>query len=250
MKIQFIRHATLILYFHHKKILVDPVLSLKGTMPPIENVPNHNSNPLVELSIPVESVIDCDAVILTHTHKDHFDDLAAKLLVKNIPVFCQPEDEKKLKQLGFMNVIQVIGSLSWEGVKIDRTEGKHGHGMIAVKMSPVSGFIISAPDEPIVYLMGDTVWCRQTKKAFLKYAPDIAISNCGSAQFHIGKAITMNAQDILSVCNKFPDVKVVAVHMEAWNHCRLSRKTLRDFTVNHHIDQRVFVPADGEMLIF
>ncbi len=250
MRIHFIRHATMILYFSNKKILVDPMLSPRNTMSAVKNVPNENDNPLYDLPVSLESLLDCDAVLVTHTHRDHFDDMAAKLIPKTLPVLCQPEDEAKFIELGFTCVIPVKDYFEWENIKINRTKGRHGHGVIAAKMAPVSGFVISASDEPVVYLTGDTVWCSCTKKAMEKYQPEIVISFCGEARFAYGKAITMNAQDILTICKKSPKTKVVAVHMDAWNHCRLTRSNLRDFLENHNISDHVFVPEDGESLSF
>ncbi len=250
MNIQLIRHATLIISFKNKKILVDPLLSPKGSITAIENVPNKENNPLVDLPVSIDSILDCDAVLVTHTHRDHFDDLAARLIPKNLPIFCQPEDENKLCELGFLNVLPVCDFLIWDDIKITRTGGKHGHGALALKMAPVSGFIISANGEPSTYIMGDTVWCSCVKKAILKHQPAIAISFCGEARFSQGKAITMNAGDIHSICSNFPSLKVISVHMEAWNHCRLSRKSLQDFVNANKIEKQVYIPADGESLNF
>lgn len=250
MRIQFIRHATHILIFHNKKILVDPMLNPRGSLPAIENVPNTNNNPLIDLPMPIESIINCDAILVTHTHSDHFNNITAQLLPKQIPIFCQPEDEAIIKEFGFIHVNPVKDFLEWEDIKINRTQGKHGHGAIALKMAPVSGYIISAPNEPRTYLMGDTVWCSYTKNAIKKFLPEILISYCGEARFSKGKPITMNAQDILSVCKEVPGGKVVAVHMEAWNHCRLTRKTLREFTISHEIARQVLIPADGDIIDF
>ncbi len=250
MKIHLIRHATLILHLNNKKILVDPMLSPKGTISAIENVPDTSSNPLVDLPIPIDSIVDCDAVLITHTHRDHFDDIAAKSISKEIPVLCQPDDEEKIKEYGFINVIPIKKSFEWDGFKFDRTNGRHGHGVIALKMAPVSGFVISAIGEPTLYLTGDTVWCSCVEKAISKYHPEVIISYCGEAKFSYGKPITMNSQDILSICKKTPHAKVVAVHMESWNHCRLSRKALHDFTIDNNLDRMVSIPSDGELLEF
>ncbi|KNY24886.1 MBL fold metallo-hydrolase [Pseudobacteroides cellulosolvens] len=250
MKIHFIRHATMILHFKSKKILVDPMLSSKNTLSAVENVPNQNDNPLNDLPVSLDSLMDCDAVLVTHTHRDHFDDMAANLIQKSLPVLCQPEDEAKFKELGFTSVIPVTDHFEWENIKIIRTKGRHGHGAIAVKMAPVSGYVISAPDEPVVYLSGDTVWYSCTKKVMEKYQPEIVISFCGEARFAYGKAITMDAQDILSICKISPKAKVVAVHMDAWNHCRLTRSNLRNFLESNNISDQVFVPQDGEVLSF
>ena len=152
MKIQLIRHATLIISVNNKRILVDPMLSEAGSMAPIKKVPNQNYNPLVELPISIDNITNCDAVLVTHTHRDHFDEAAAKLLPKNIPIFCQPEDEIKLQSYGFSDVHPIKDTYIWNNIRFDRTKGKHGHGVIAMKMAPVSGFVVSSQGEPSVYI--------------------------------------------------------------------------------------------------
>ncbi len=250
MKIQSIRHATLILEINNKKILVDPILGPKGSMTAIPGVPNTNLNPLVDLPLPVDSIIDCDSVIITHTHRDHFDEAAEKLLPKSLPILCQPEDCDQLVKLGFSDVKPVENSLEWSNITFTRTKGRHGYGIIAGRMGHVSGFVISSPGEPCTYITGDTVWYNCVEKALKKFNPDIAICFCGEARFKLGKAITMGAQDILEVHNTCPSTKIVAVHMEAWNHCRLSRKALTDFTIENNIEKHVYIPQDGEVLHF
>lgn len=250
MKIQLIRHATLIMSINNKRILIDPMLSEASSMAPIPDVPNQNNNPLVELPIDISNIINCDAVLLTHTHRDHFDEAAAKLLPKNIPMFCQPEDETNLLSYGFTNLHPIHDSYTWNNIIFYRTGGKHGHGLIAKKMAPVSGFIISVSGEPSVYIAGDTVLCREVEKSIEKYNPNIIICNCGAAQFRFGRPITMTSRDLYKLRCKFEKIKIVAVHMEAWNHCRLSRKDLRNYLTSKNIEANVFVPEDGEMLSF
>lgn len=229
MKIQLIRHATLIISLNNKRILVDPMLSEAGSMSPIKNVPNQNYNPLVELPINIDSITNCDAILVTHTHRDHFDEAAAKLLPKNIPIFCQPEDKIKLQSCGFTDVHPISTSHIWNNIRFDRTKGKHGHGIIALKMAPVSGFVISFQEEPSVYISGDTVWCKEIEKTIEKFTPQIVICNCGGAQFSFGKPITMTNIDIHELCRRYANIKIVTVHMESWNHCRLSREELKAY---------------------
>lgn len=250
MKIQTIRHATLIIHLNNKKILVDPMLSPIGSMPPIPDVPNKNLNPLVDLPTNVDSIINCDAILITHTHRDHFDDVAASLLSKNIPVFCQPEDEDKIRSLGFVNVSPIHNSTTWNNITFTRTNGKHGHNELAEQMGPVSGFVISSAGEPSIYIAGDTVWCDEVEKSIEKYKPELIVCNCGAAQFSYGEPITMTAQDIHKLCDKYPNAKVIAVHMEAWNHCRLSREDLKHYIDAHDIKNSIFIPKDGELLSF
>jgi hypothetical protein len=45
-----------------------------------------------------------------------------------------------------------------------------------------------------------------------------------------------------------PDAKILAIHMEALNHCGLSRTGLRDFAAAKGFGERLYIPADGEVL--
>ena len=92
MKIQLLRHATLVLSFNTSKIMVDPMLSPAGTMDPITQTPNQQRNPTVELLIDsrelVQLIDTLDAVLVTHTHMDHWDQMAVELLPKELKIFC------------------------------------------------------------------------------------------------------------------------------------------------------------------
>ncbi|HEX2947919.1 MAG TPA: MBL fold metallo-hydrolase [Clostridia bacterium] len=248
MQIRHIRHATFILEFNGKKILIDPMLGEKGSMAPIPNVPNKEGNPTAELKTPLETILAFDAVIITHIHRDHFDEAAIELLPKDRPVFCQPEDEKTLKGIGFQKVNAIPENAEWEGISFTRTGGRHGHGTTALKLAPVSGFVLAAPGEQVIYITGDSVYCSCVVETLDRFKPGVVVCNCGEARFRYGRPITMNAQDVLAVCNKLPEARVVCVHMEAWNHCRLTRKALSNFADNSGIKSRVYIPDDGEIL--
>lgn len=93
MRIRFIRNATLVVEVGGRSILVDPMLGPVGAMDP---VPNAVPNAAAERRIPlVDPPLDgaelerlargIDAVLVTHTHRDHWDGRARELLPKDIP---------------------------------------------------------------------------------------------------------------------------------------------------------------------
>jgi len=129
-----------------------------------------------------------------------------------------------------------------------RTNGEHGRGTIGEKMGPVSGFVIRAPGEPSVYLAGDTVWCPAVAHALAVERPDVVVLNAGAAQFLTGGPITMDVPDVRAVLDAAPRARVVAVHFETINHCRLSRAALRNALADAGLAGRVAIPADGEVL--
>jgi L-ascorbate metabolism protein UlaG (beta-lactamase superfamily) len=247
MRLRLIRHATLVVEFAGHSLLVDPMLDAVGERPPIQNSPNPRNNPLVPLPMePQEFLSNTEAVLVTHTHADHWDTSAEKLLPKNIPLFGQPEDEAKFQAAGFTTVRAIQKSLPWNEIIISRTGGQHGTGEIAKMLAPVSGFVLKADNEPTLYIAGDTIWCSAVQDALDAYEPDVIVLNAGGARFLEGNPITMSASDVITVCRRAPKAKIVAVHMEAINHCLLTRDGLAFEVEAARVAERVRIPADGE----
>ncbi|MFC0216495.1 MBL fold metallo-hydrolase [Paenibacillus chartarius] len=253
MQIQLIRHATLQIQYAGRTLLVDPMLGSPGAMAPVPDTPDTRANPLVPLPVPVETLLEPDAVLLTHMHRDHWDEAAERLLPRHIPIFCQPEDEERLTAQGFRHVQSVTAPVAWAGIRIVRTGGRHGRGLLGRSLGPVSGYVLepeTAGEEPTLYAAGDTVWCREVRALLERFRPDVTVVYAGAAKFRSGGAVTMAGRDIAALCKASvnPHMNVIAAHMEAWNHCRLSRRQLLDFVALHDLQHRVSVPADGETL--
>ena len=249
MQLQLIRHATLLIEYADMRLLVDPMLSDAGAMPPIENSPQPRPNPLVPLPCPATDVVSgVQAVLVTHTHRDHWDDAAIQYVPKDLPLFCQPEDLPKMEAVHFVNAAPVHHAKDWSKICITRTGGQHGRGEIARKMAPVSGYVLQHAGEPTLYIAGDTIWCNEVAEAISQFKPDVIVVNAGAARFLQGDPITMTAEDVIHVCRKAPHAKVVAVHMEAINHCLLTRRELAHAT--REVKVKVMIPDDGEMISF
>jgi L-ascorbate metabolism protein UlaG (beta-lactamase superfamily) len=242
-----VRHATLVLEYGGRHLLVDPMLGDEGTAPPIEDSPDQRNNPLVPLPFPAaELVANVDAVLVTHLHKDHLDEAAEAALDKSLPLACQPEDAEELRERGFTDVRPVGAEIDLLGISVARTGGQHGTGEIAEAMAPVSGFVLSAPSEPTLYIAGDTIWCDDVSDALSAHAPAVVVVNAGGARFNFGDPITMTPADVLAVAGATPETtNVVAVHMDAINHCVDTRSALRAAGS----EPRILVPEDGEPLV-
>jgi L-ascorbate metabolism protein UlaG (beta-lactamase superfamily) len=247
MKLRLIRHATLFVEYNGQKILVDPMLDDAGARPAIENSPNPRNNPLVALPMPASEVIDgVTAMFVTHTHSDHWDATAAKLLPKSITFFGQPEDEAKFRSQGFENVQSIRDPIHWKGIEIARTGGQHGTGEIGKAMAPVSGYVLQAAGQPTLYIAGDTIWCSDVENALRDYKPSVIVLNTGAAQFLEGDPITMIADDVIKTCQSAPNSQIVAVHMEAINHCLLTRADLAFQLEAARVIQQAAIPQDGD----
>ncbi|HJU47355.1 MAG TPA: MBL fold metallo-hydrolase [Gaiellaceae bacterium] len=236
MRLTLVRHATLILELEGRRILVEPMLDDAGEREPVEDTPRQRRNPLVPLPFPAEEVVrGLDAVIVTHLHEDHFDETGARLVPRDVPVFCQPEDEERLTEIG-LDARPVEGELEWEGLRILRTGGRHGaEEEVARALAPVSGFVLGG-----LYIAGDTVWCREVEEAIERHRPQVAVVNASGARFLESGPLVMTAAEVREVVARVP--KVVVVHLEAINHCLESREEIRAAV------PEALVPEDGETL--
>lgn len=247
MQIQLIRHATLLIEYANMRLLLDPMLSDAGAMDPIQNSPQPRNNPLVPLPCTAEQLLDgVQAVLVTHTHRDHWDDAAIQLVPKDLPLFCQPEDLGKMEATYFVNAAPVHDERHWSKICITRTGGQHGTREIGKAMAPVSGYVLQNENEPTLYIAGDTVWCPEVAHAIQKFQPEVIVVNAGGARFLEGDPITMTPDDVIHICRAALKAKVIAVHMEAINHCLVTRAELeRDIK---KAGMQVEIPEDGEVL--
>jgi L-ascorbate metabolism protein UlaG (beta-lactamase superfamily) len=254
MKLHHLRNATLVIETQEKFILVDPMLGKKGSGLPFTLFRfKPRKNPLVDLPSNSDSVLEkVTHCLITHLHPDHLDkDAEAFLKEKNIPVICSKNDEKTLRKRG-LNIAKSIDfwkEYNFLGGKIIGIPAIHGYGFIAKPMGNVMGFYVELPNEKSIYISADTVYTQHVDRVLRELKPDISVLACGSAQLDFGKPLLMTMDDILKFIKNAPG-KVFANHLEALNHCPTTRIQLRNELKNHQLLEKVFVPEDGESVVF
>jgi L-ascorbate metabolism protein UlaG (beta-lactamase superfamily) len=246
MRLWLLRHATLQVQACGLRLMVDPQLDPAGARPAVAGTARPRRNPLVDLPEPAAvAVRGLDAVIVTHLHQDHLDPTAIELLPRDVPVLCQPGDADALRAHGFTDVRPVAESARLGSLHVTRTSGCHGTGEIGRRMGAVSGFVLACPGEPTLYVAGDTILCDEVRAALDAHDPDVTVVNAGAARFEEGDPITMDADDVVGVARHAPRTRVVAVHMEAVNHCELTRADLHQRVHDERLHGRVTIPEDG-----
>jgi len=249
--VRLLRHATLVIEINTKKILVDPMLSPKDHLDPVQNCGNQVRFPMVGLPLTDSGLSrlleDTDAIAVTHLHRDHWDSTAQQIIPRNKPVFCQPADGDKIKEAGFEKIVPVESTVEWEGISIHRTNGQHGTGEIGKAMGKVSGFVF-IHNQQRIYVAGDTIWCADVEEALNQYKPGTIVLNTGGAKFLTGEPITMTPEDVARVYEKSSGARIIAVHMDTVNHCFIKRADLLSSLRLKGIEGSVQVPADGEII--
>ena len=246
MHLRLIRNATLRLEVGGRQLLVDPMLDPAGARPPVEDSDNDRRNPLVELPEPAEVVVEgVDAALVTHLHQDHFDATAAELLPKDLPLLCQPEDVERLRAHGFTDLRPVEDSVGLDGITVTRTPARHGSGETAEALAPVSGFLIRDASGRTLYVAGDTVLYEAVERVLDEHHPDVIVVNASGARFAGGDPIVMDTEDVVAVARRAPDARIVAVHLDAINHCVQTRADLHQCLHHEGLAERVTVPEDG-----
>lgn len=258
VKFQQIRNATIKVDYAGTTFLIDPMLAKKGAYPGFAGTYNSQlRNPLVELPMPLADVMKADAIIVTHTHLDHWDDAAKQSLPKNLPLFAQNEaDAQSIRKDGFTDVRVLGKDTVFKGTRLRITAGQHGSDQaMAVAgevLGKVMGVVFQRQGYKTVYVAGDTVWNAQVEAAIQQYQPEVIVLNTGYARIQgLDGSIIMGKEDLYRAYQAAPRATVIGSHMDSVNHGMQNRKDLHDFIKEKAMDpKRVLVPADGESYVF
>ncbi len=270
----FMRNATARLDYAGRTFLLDPMLSPKGALPSFAGIA---PNPTVELPMPVRDILlGIDGVIVGHMHPDHFDAAAGAALPKAIPILTpansaaidptRPSETTssfaaQLGAYGFTNVATIgDAGTTFLGVTVFKEFGAHGTGIAGELLGGINGIVLKADGHPTIYWTGDTILDEEGRiEAILaEHRPDIVIAHTGGALIKAlsSDPILMDERQALALFRAAarynPKVRIVAVHMNALDHCFTTRETLGKAisALPADLRARITLPRDGERLDF
>ncbi|BDY05484.1 MBL fold metallo-hydrolase [Ferrimonas sp. YFM] len=261
MRIHHLRSATFVIESGERFILIDPMLSAKGALPPFSVMRfRAQKNPTVDLPSNAQAILaKVTHALITHSqtfgfkplqHSDHLDAPGEAFLTQgNIPVATPAKDKAYLEKYG-INVEQGVGdwqTVDFAGGKLTAVPAQHGHGWIHTMMANGCGFVLELPGEPSIYISGDTVLTDEVKRALKELKPEITVVAAGQAQVDMGQPLLMPTDEVMEFIRLSPG-RVVANHMEALNHCPVDRPMLRRALESQGLSHKVLIPEDGEVL--
>jgi L-ascorbate metabolism protein UlaG (beta-lactamase superfamily) len=247
MRVQLIRSATVKIAAGGATLLVDPYLAPQhggktyaGTL----------TSPLVGLPMALDELLaDVDAVFVSHLHSDHFDAEAQRRLPKHLPLLCPAPIAERIRAFGFSDVTAIGEELAWRGWTITLTGGLHGPDAVLEAMGDVNGFVIHAPGEPVLYWVGDSIWCAPVAAAISRHEPDIVVVHACGAEWRGVGPLVMDEPQVEAVLRGAPQATVVATHLDVVDHATVSRADLeRHFVPLPQLAERLRIPADGEVI--
>ena len=254
---QHIRNATAKIEMAGSTFLVDPYLAPKGSYAGFEGTINSQKrNPLIDMKEPVEKVLEgVDAVIVTHTHADHWDEYAQKVLPKTLPIFVQNAgDAQIIRSQGFKDVRVVGKNTEFNKVKLSKTGGQHGTDQmyaipqLAELAGEAMGVVMQADGEKTLYIVGDTIWNEEVDFALNRYKPEVIVMNTGYAQLQgFSDGIIMGKADVAKARQVAPKADIITVHMDAVNHAAVTSDEMRKFVKENKLS-KVAVPKESEVL--
>ncbi|MEN9492395.1 MAG: hypothetical protein RJA63_2844 [Pseudomonadota bacterium] len=257
MKITQIRNATVMIETEHCRVLVDPMLASRGALPSLRYwTGQRRRNPIVPLPDGADArLATATHALITHCRKGHFDHLDRAgvrwLRDRALPVLCMPDDAQYLQARGLsVHVLNEGAATLAIGACIQAIPCLHGKGLIGKLMAHGHGYVIDWPNEPRLYIAGDTVLTDHVLGT-VESLPDnaVVILPAGGAAMDLGGELIMDGEQALRAAAAGRG-RFILNHLEALDHYPTERSTLREETRRLGLAERVWVPEDGETLVF
>jgi len=233
--VYFIGNATVLIRFGGLTILTDPAFLHKG-----EHVDlGHGiwARREVEPACQIADLPPVDLVVLSHYHGDHFDDVAAQELDKNLPIVSTADAVDKLSALGFERGYPLE---TWESLAVRKGDasvtitampGKHATDeAVNELLMPVNGHMLdfSRNDDRLyrLYITGDTMLVDSLEEIPRRYPGiDLGLIHTGGTTFLV-TVVTMTGEQAVQAVEITRPHTAIPIH---YNDFSVFRSGLEDF---------------------
>lgn len=196
-----------------------------------------------------------DVVLLSHDeHPDNLDQAGRRLLTAVDRVISTPAAARRIPG--------VVGLAPWAESRVEGPDGDivtitavpahHGPAELDPILGEVSGFLLSAPGFPTVYVSGDNERVENVVELARRVELiDLAVVFAGAPQLPqlTGSTVLgLTASGVLDVAELLPEAMLAVVHTEGWSHFTESRDDVERLVSARGLNGRVCVPAPGTRL--
>ena len=231
MKVTSLGTASVLIDYAGLRLLTDPVLDPAGatySMAPA-GVPERwfASTKLEKPPLTAAELGHVDAVLLSHDHhRDNLDAAGRAYLLSDAvdAVLTTPAGERRLRRHRSAVTGLRAGQTTTLGpVTVTAVTAQHGPRIVP-QTAQVTGFHLTAPGEPSVWISGDTVLTPALRAALAGLAGvDVAIVNAGGVRFPsaplVSRAVfTFTPAQFVEACRLVDPGVIVPVHRAGWTH--------------------------------
>ncbi|GAA4478347.1 MBL fold metallo-hydrolase [Microbacterium panaciterrae] len=236
---------TVVLDYAGVRLLTDPTFDAPRTY--AGGIPLHK---LTGPALLPDEIGDVDAVLLSHDqHPDNLDESGRAFLPRAGVVLSTPEAAARVEG--------VTGLAPWQTHRLGQVEvtavpALHGPEGAEALSGTVTGFVLTSPGQPVVYVSGDNASVGLVAEIAGRIGRiDIAVLFAGAANVgRFGDAdLTLNARTAVEATRVLGDAVIVPVHAEGWHHFTETRDRLvREFGYAE-LDHRLRVPEAAVPLV-
>jgi L-ascorbate metabolism protein UlaG (beta-lactamase superfamily) len=254
VRIQLAGGPTAVLEIGGLRLVTDP------TFDPPGSYPRPNGPTLVKLAPPAVRPGELgrvDAVLLSHDqHADNLDNAGRAFLARVPLTLTTPSGAARLAA----DEVAVAGMAPWEHADLARPDGtamrvtavpaRHGPEGCEPFSGAVTGFVLTAPDLPTIYLSGDNAWLGAVEQVAERFgAVDVAVLFAGAARLpgrFDGALLTLDSELSARAARILSAGIAVPVHYTGWQHFTEGGAELRAAFERAGLASRLALLAPGE----
>ena len=203
--------------------------------------------------VPVDEIGPVDAVLLCHYEQGHSVDDSCRRLLSRVPLVmttvagaaCLGDAARAMPPWYHLSLPRPDGGcLRITGVPAHR-HGTDGAAHLAVE---VTGFVLSGPDTPTVYISGDNACLEVSRAVAERCGPiDIALLYAGAARSAPVEGYpTLTGDDAAQAAQIVDAGMVIPVHTEGWAHVTDGIRDLRAAFARHGMIDRLRILTPGQ----
>lgn len=250
MRFMQVRNATARIEYGGCSFLLDPWLASAGPVErPAAGEAGHEEwgrTPAVDLPLSLKALTSgLSALIVTSTSHDRFDPTVVDAVGASCPsYFVRPTDRAALARAGLAD-LRPLGSedacLGRVGLRLAPSLAEAGPDATGCGQG---GLLLQAPDEPTLYLAGDTG--PSPRLAGVIEEAEASVIVISAADSSDPTRSGMDAEDVIAICKATPETLVIVSRLGALRQQRLTREGLAASVRAAGLGERVIIPGDGE----